>query len=62
MDILIYETDILQLKGIDVIAVSEDPNVTGHGVLSRVLLDAGGQVYRKKHCVCYCFYFVSNYQ
>ena len=48
-DILIYATDILQLKGIDVIAVSEDPNVTGHGALSRVLLDAGGQEYRKEH-------------
>jgi hypothetical protein len=48
-DILIYGTDILQLKGIDVIAVSEDPNVTGHGALSRVLLDAGGQEYRKEH-------------
>ena len=56
-DILIYETDILQLKGIDVIAVSEDPNVTGHGVLSRVLLDAGGQVYRKEHSELQSFLF-----
>jgi O-acetyl-ADP-ribose deacetylase (regulator of RNase III) len=48
-DILIYGTDILQLKGIDVIAVSEDPNVTGHGALSRLLLDAGDKEYRKEH-------------
>ena len=56
-DILIYTTDILQLKGIDVIAVSEDPNVTGHGALSRVLLDAGGQVYRKEHSELQSFLF-----
>jgi hypothetical protein len=56
-DILIYATDILQLKGIDVIAVSEDPNVTGHGALSRVLLDAGGQVYRKEHSELQSFLF-----
>jgi hypothetical protein len=56
-DILIYTTDILQLKGIDVIAVSEDPNVTGHGALSRVLLDAGGHVYRKEHSELQSFLF-----
>jgi len=48
-DILIYATDILQLKGIDVIAVSEDPSVTGQGALSTVLLDAGDKEYRKEH-------------
>ena len=48
-DILIYATDILQLKGIDVIAVSEDPNVTEQGALSRALLDAGDNEYRKGH-------------
>ena len=56
-DILIYATDILQLKGIDVIAVSEDPSVTGQGALSRVLLDAGDNKYRKEHSKLRSFFF-----
>lgn len=56
-DILIYAIDILQLKGIDVIAVSEDPNVTGQGALSRVLLDAGGKEYRKEHSKLQPYFF-----
>ncbi|CAC5395203.1 DTX [Mytilus coruscus] len=48
-DIHIYKADVLKLRNIDVIAVSEDPEISGKGALSRVLLDAGDEKYRSDH-------------
>lgn len=48
-DIHIYTDDILKLKNIDAIVVSEDGMVKGEGGLSRALLDAGCNKYRDEH-------------
>ncbi|CAC5395201.1 NEK1_4_5 [Mytilus coruscus] len=48
-DIHIYTKDILKIRGIDVIVVSEDSLVKGEGGLSRTLLAAGCDQYRHEH-------------
>lgn len=48
-DILIYTGNVLQLEGIDVVVVSEDGLVKGEGGLSKALLNAGCDKYRKEH-------------
>ncbi|XP_063432164.1 uncharacterized protein LOC134714658 [Mytilus trossulus] len=48
-DIHIYTKDILKIRGIDVIVVSEDSFVKGEGGLSRTLLTAGCDQYRQEH-------------
>ncbi|XP_052099922.1 uncharacterized protein LOC127734203 [Mytilus californianus] len=48
-DIHIYTDDILKLKNMDAVVVSEDGLVKGEGGLSRALLDAGCNTYRDEH-------------
>lgn len=48
-DILIYTGNVLQLKGIDVVVVSEDGFMKGEGGLSMALLNAGCDRYKKEH-------------
>ncbi|CAG2230042.1 PARP10_14_15 [Mytilus edulis] len=48
-DILIYTGNVLQLKGIDVVVVSEDGLMKGEGGLSMALLNAGCDRYKKEH-------------